>query len=608
MLFSIVKIPAETFASYDYGNAKNGQGGYMLDAGNYILHIADDAHNTADEVKFNIASRIDFVNNAADGSTVKNVYQDSTEYMLNHSVILSREDCFDNLSDLSSGHTRRTAGTGVAALITAADANAMSNAANLPQAFAGTGIPSDHWMLSTKYDFVHPADSTLAAAQRPTEYRARYVDDGKNFFDLYGKELDDPLYDEVISKMSFDEINNLISCGGTTSVRIESIGKPTTAENDGPVGFSMPGSSGVEGVLTSDMRTVRFVSPTIIAASFNREMARLMGTQVGEEGLWDLTRSTGGQNWIYNSGMWLYYPVTGRGIQGWYGPAANTHRSPFAGRNFEYYSEDGFIGGVMMGEAAVGAQNKGIVAFIKHYFLNEQETNRNSIATWADEQTMREIHAKAFELAVKMMVKNNSKLMGIMSGMNRIGAKWAGSDYASMTRLPREEWGFQGTILTDSMSGTSASQNILRGVIAGNDKLLHTTGGETNRVMPVTSAYLSHESLTGNKDGEYDVTYGDAYKWTLRVAVKNILFSLVNSNLILAKNKINSLSSANAFDLSAKGTTPFKVNVPITPKDLQTPAALIVYYGDRSAIEYTFSVADGYSLPKGLTLSADGIL
>jgi beta-glucosidase len=135
---------------------------------------------------------------------------------------------------------------------------------------------------------------------------------------------------------------------------------------------------------------------------------------------------------------------------GIYAPAMNIHRSPFSGRNFEYYSEDGTMSGKIGAAVVAGMRSRGMISFIKHYGLNDQETTRYSgLCTWVDEQTMREVYLKPFQLAVE-----EGKSLGMMSSFNRIGPTPASASYDLMTGINREEWGFRGVIVTD-MYGTS---------------------------------------------------------------------------------------------------------------------------------------------------------
>ena len=157
------------------------------------------------------------------------------------------------------------------------------------------------------------------------------------------------------------------------------------------------------------------------------------------------------------------------GTDTWYAPGANIHRNPRGGRNFEYFSEDPIISGIMAAEIIKGANSESLVTTIKHFALNDQESHRNGIFTWCDEQTMREIYLKAFEIPVK-----EAQPKGIMSAYNRIGTKWCGSSSALLKDLLREEWGFEGFVVSDYSSNFTGSgyMSPVLAVYNGNDTIL----------------------------------------------------------------------------------------------------------------------------------------
>ena len=190
-------------------------------------------------------------------------------------------------------------------------------------------------------------------------------------------------------------------------------------------------------------------------------------------------------------------------VSGWYAPAMNTHRSAFAGRNFEYYSEDGVLAGYMATIAVQGAEEYGVYAYIKHFALNDQETNRcNMLMTWANEQSIREIYLKPFEMAVK---EGGAK--AVMSAFNYIGTEPAGACSALLNTVLREEWGFRGFVETDYF-GVYGYQDSDREIRNGNDLMLVAYDTETNHVT-------DQKSATSVK--------------AMRQACKNIMYTVVNS-------------------------------------------------------------------------------
>jgi beta-glucosidase len=191
----------------------------------------------------------------------------------------------------------------------------------------------------------------------------------------------------------------------------------------------------------------------------------------------------------------------------WYAPAVNIHRSPFGGRNFEYFSEDGYLSGVMATYEIKGAMSKGVNPTIKHFALNEQETNRtsNGDISWCTEQAMREIYLKPFERAVK-----EAGVRGVMSSFNRIGTTWAGGDYNLLTKLLREEWGFNGLVISDFNSGT----------VYMNPKQMAYAGGNLNLANMDDRRWLNASSSNAS-----DVA-------VLRNNTKGLLYAYANSNAL----------------------------------------------------------------------------
>ena len=189
------------------------------------------------------------------------------------------------------------------------------------------------------------------------------------------------------------------------------------------------------------------------------------------------------------------------GVSGWYAPAMDTHRTPFGGRNFEYYSEDGLLAGKMGASVVSGAQSKGLYCFIKHFALNEQDTNRGmTLHTWANEQSMREVYFVPFQISVQ-----EGDALALMTSLNCIGVTPAVGNYELITKLLKEEWGFEGMVITDYL-GYDA-QLIEQVLFAGGDAMLSTYG------------------LFANRDNQAQAQ--------LQRAAKNICYTVSRSNAML---------------------------------------------------------------------------
>jgi len=289
---------------------------------------------------------------------------------------------------------------------------------------------------------------------------------GLTLEDMIGVSYDDPAWDLLLNQMSLEEMGKLIGFAGFSTIEVESIEKAATIDVDGPAGLN---------ALTSDISGVQFPSEVVIASTYNVDLVEEMGSTYAQE-------------------------ANANGVNGLYAPAANIHRTPFSGRNFEYYSEDSLLSGKMGAAMVAGCNDCGIVTYVKHFALNDQETNRSGIATWSNEQAIREIYLKAFETIVK-----EGKATGIMSSYNRIGTVWAGGNYELLTTVLRDEWGFCGIVISDYDNGGYMSTD--QAIRAGGDAMLSTLGHAPT-----------------------DITTSSNYgKQQMREACKNILYTVVNS-------------------------------------------------------------------------------
>ena len=195
---------------------------------------------------------------------------------------------------------------------------------------------------------------------------------------------------------------------------------------------------------------------------------------------------------------------------GWYGPAMNIHRTAFAGRNFEYYSEDGLLSGSIAANAISGAQDHGVYAYMKHFALNDQEGNRTSmLCTWSTEQAIREIYLKPFEISVK-----ESNCLAVMSSFNYIGNRWAGGTKELCQTVLRDEWGFRGFVETDYF-GVYGYMTADQGVRNGSDLMLAPMANSNNEVL---------------------FTQTNGAQQAMRQSAKNILYVVANSRTYDADN------------------------------------------------------------------------
>ena len=293
---------------------------------------------------------------------------------------------------------------------------------------------------------------------------------GLKLADMTGLAYDDPKWDQLLDQLTFEDMATMINVGGWQTAPIDSVGKVGTSDCDGPAGLS--------NFITGAYGTA-YPAETLMAMTWNSALAEEIGTSMGQE----------------------YQDANN---YGWYGPAMNTHRSAFAGRNFEYYSEDGLLAGVIAAREINGASTKGVYPYIKHYAMNDQETNRCSfLLTYAPEQAFREIYLKPFEIAVK---KYQGQALAAMSAFNWIGTEPGCANNELLNTVLRDEWGFRGMVETD-YNGSYGYQITDHCIRNGNDLMLGFNGAASN--------VLSDQSATAVK--------------AMRQACKNILYTVGNS-------------------------------------------------------------------------------
>lgn len=300
------------------------------------------------------------------------------------------------------------------------------------------------------------------------------ADNGVELADLTGKDYDDPLWEDLLDQLSMEDMTEMVNLAGFQTVAVKSVGKVATLDSDG--------TSGLNDWYIQVYGTAYPVE-VLIAQTWNKELA-------------------------YDVGDALAAEYADCGIYGWYGPAMNIHRSAFGGRNFEYYSEDSVLSGHIASSEVNAAAERGVYAYIKHFALNEQEGNRCCmLLTYSNEQAIREIYLKPFEMSVKNFDLENNKPLAVMSSFVFIGDRWSGANPNLLNTVLREEWGFRGMVLTD-WNGSYGYQNTDDCVRNGNDAMLGFMQHESNKLTDTDSATLAK---------------------ALRQASKNIMYTVANS-------------------------------------------------------------------------------
>lgn len=291
---------------------------------------------------------------------------------------------------------------------------------------------------------------------------------GLKLSDMYGKDYDDADWDKLLDQLTFDDMDNLIANGGYGTQAVKSVGKIQLTDADGPASLN----NNFTGV-----GSIGFPASTAFACTWNKDLAKQFGEMIGD----------------------MAHDMH---VAGWYAPAMNIHRNAFSGRTFEYFSEDSLLSGVMASSEISGAKSKGVYSFMKHFALNDQETKRTEmLCTWTNEQAMREIYLKPFEMSVK-----EGGAQAVMSSFNYIGNTYAGADSALLQTVLRGEWGFKGFVLTDYFGGYGY-QNADQEVRAGNDSMLATTK-ITNHITDKSAT-----SVKAMRQAAHNILYTAANGW-----------------------------------------------------------------------------------------------
>ena len=388
-----VNVPRSELAAYDANGAKT----YILDAGDYYLTAAHDSHDAINNVL------------AAKGYTVENgmTADGNADMAWNYNVASLDKDTYS-----------------VSAVTGEAITNQFDNAD--PSYYGMDGInylSRSDWQGTWPQVVTLEANEALIADLNMTgNYTAdpdsdavmptMGADNGMTLGMMIGKSYDDPDWDKLLDQVTFDEMAKLIGQGYHNTAMVQSVSKPSTLDDNGPQGFTQS----LTGISTNHCA---YSDENIMAATFNTELMEEVGKCIGND-------------------------VMDLGASGLYGPAMDTHRNAYCGRNFEYYSEDGFLSGKIAAAEISGIQSKGVYVYMKHFALNDSETKCRCISTWANEQSIREIYLKPFEMSV---TEGGAK--AVMNAFARVGAVWSGADAGLMTNVLRNEWGFDGFVLTD---------------------------------------------------------------------------------------------------------------------------------------------------------------
>ncbi len=457
-----ISISAADMASYDY-NLDNGKGGYILDEGDYVISLRSDSHTVLTDVDGHEAKETlslledvtSGINLDTNGEDVHNQFSDVT------AVVTGDEE---NLAFDSALSRKTMAEETVTSLFD--DTNVVETGTKsvfVPGQRGAAGkmqeVDDIHYLkLTEAQEEAWKEGMRMRADEDDPLYEKWAVSDGEGGYilngngpadpderdetakvtasDLIGKAYDDELWDELLNELSIEELHQLFREGGYGTAGIEYIGLPSSFNMDGPYGWT-GNSSSWDGKTLGNETFPLFCSEVMVACTFNKELAYEEGKLIGEQGLWGNDTNGASNTWT-----------------GYYSPALNIHRSPFDSRGTEYYSEDPVLSGYMAANVARGAQEKGTFVTLKHFAVYNDGNSPvraakgtpdpTGFSVWLDEQTLREVYLKGFEIAVK-----TGGATGVMTSFARIGYTYCGVNYALCTEVLRNEWGFKGIVVSD---------------------------------------------------------------------------------------------------------------------------------------------------------------
>ena len=474
-----------------------GAGTYILDAGTYYVTVAHDSHDAVNNVlAAKGASGTDAAGNKSlvDTYVPANADVDATTYATDS---LTGEKIENELSDARGDVTYLTRADWEGTFPThdgepTSQVSTWGNEINSDDGASYTYGKTASADLLAKLDATDSGNPDVQGWDGELTYGAS---NGLQLIDLRGLDYDDPKWSDLLDQLTPDDYETMILHAGYGTDYVESVGKPAGTDADSTSGWSWGGTG------------MTFCNPMTVAQTWNQEIAYRLGNMIGNESLLG-------------------------GATGWYAPAMNIHRTPYSGRNGEYFSEDSFLSGAMASQEVKGAAEKGVYTMMKHFAFNEQENHRGdrngqySMATWMNEQSARELYLRPFETCMKVgdvelnHLKQNSDgsyenatrkiraCQGLMTAFNRIGTTWVGGSYNLISGIVRGEWGFDGFIITDNA-----------------DTGVFMNGGQMIQAGADAKLTVSDPTATWSFDSSDPVTYRYA-----REAVHHLLYTMANGH------------------------------------------------------------------------------
>ena len=549
-------LDAQDCANYDFADKNNNQfKGYELDAGSYQITLNKSAHEQIAAINFTVGEGgIQFEKDRFTHNEVKNRFTDRGFY-----------DCLPGEKDIGFEQYSRANMAQKPTHPTIAERTVkegsryeefLTHEFTMADTLDGKGeyIPLE--AVKTKEDIKKLGWTQVTKAPSKA--------DSVKFKDLVGLPMDDPLWEKAMDQLTFAELTSFGYGGSHHNPAISRMGKPETGDSDGP----------------SQFKYIWWCGAPIVAATYNVDLAQKQGEMVGIESKIS-------------------------GTYGWAGPAVNLHRSPFGGRNFEYYSADPFLMGRIAARVVAGATDRGLYCYFKHFAVNDQEKNREGTSVFLTEQALREIYLKPFQMVIQ-----EGKSMGIMSSYNRLGNMETAASYPLLTEVLRQEWGFKGHIISDmTHSGNSSVnfkcyENVNNRILAGCNQQLDSNGFKTNIECKWTSSAFDGKGCpTFKKDGATVESY--TFWYALRNNAKETMWTCANCGVMVSKF----IKSANlTFSEAVRGYYEGAVGQELSIK-VNIPETLAVgqKYSGKTITKVELTIDPVTPLPDGLVFEDNTI-
>lgn len=573
-----LQFVAQDMASFDWSDKNdNGFVGYELDAGEYTISAARDSHTPVLSVKRTISEGIQCATDLDTGNSITAVfsqtegpyamYNTTNESLLNN--LISREDGLTQPAPATKED--RTVNQAWVDMMAGYDTYSPAEQDASNSLWNVNSVPSS-WTQAVSHEEDYSDVTMKIGAMSGVSYQLPTIEDGQL---TMGTDADSQKWEQFLNQLTWEELVQIATQGSYGRPSVASIDLKFQLDIDGPCQIAWYGNRQADtyyGAISEEEKAqiaetaagmgTFWVGAVLIGSTWNEELAEEQGVMVGNESI--LTNSPG-----------------------WYGPGCNMHRSAFGGRNFEYYSEDPLLAGTICGSVVRGATSKGTICYVKHMFLNDQETNREGICTYVTEQAIREIYLKPYEYIIK-----EGRTLGTMGGGNRIANVRIYDCNALYNGILRNEWDFRGMNITDSVAGDSHPDMDLM-LRSGIDCPLGKGSPTASRPNAVPNDIEAGVYNPDTNMIEIDGVASPSQWFAVRNAAMHVLYATANSN------GIDNAISNDAKPVTLEGGVDASVSI-VNPADIGavalTNVAEVKGEGGQS------------NLPAGMSLSSTGVL